>query len=103
MPPSRLPLAEPVATPASRQDNTFGPLLKPPLRSYLLANWICVQAGYNSTDHVVPADQVRDLWRHWGEPRMAWYAGSHLSFLREPDVRLLIDDTLRGSGLVLQR
>ncbi len=56
-----------------------------------------------TADHVVPADQVLDLWTHWGEPRMAWYAGSHLSFLREPGVRLLIDDTLRDSGLVLRR
>jgi hypothetical protein len=24
-----------------------------------------------TADHLVPADQVRDLWKHWGEPRMA--------------------------------
>ncbi|HTO55876.1 MAG TPA: hypothetical protein VMR50_20995 [Myxococcota bacterium] len=53
-----------------------------------------------TADHLVPADQVRDLWRHWGEPRIAWYAGSHLSFLREPEVRFLIDDALRVGGLV---
>ena len=48
-----------------------------------------------TADHLVPADQVRDLWRHWGEPRIAWYAGSHVSFPREPEVRFLIDDALR--------
>jgi len=53
-----------------------------------------------TADHLVPADQVRDLWRHWGEPRMAWYAGSHVSFLREPEVRFLIDDALRVGGLI---
>jgi dienelactone hydrolase len=53
-----------------------------------------------TADHLVPADQVRDLWRHWGEPRIAWYAGSHVSFLREPEVRFLIDDALRIGGLV---
>ncbi len=53
-----------------------------------------------TADHLVPADQVRDLWKHWGEPRMAWYPGSHLSFGREPQVRFLIDDALRHGGLV---
>ncbi|MEX2206505.1 MAG: hypothetical protein WEF50_09790 [Myxococcota bacterium] len=53
-----------------------------------------------TADHLVPADQVRDLWKHWGEPRIAWYPGSHLSFGREPQVRFLIDDALRHGGLV---
>lgn len=53
-----------------------------------------------TADHLVPADQVRDLWRHWSEPRIAWYAGSHISFLREPEVRFLIEDALRVGGLV---
>ncbi len=53
-----------------------------------------------TADHLVPADQVRDLWRHWGEPRIAWYAGSHVSFLREPEARFLIDDALRVGGLI---
>src|SRR5258706_4010597 len=53
-----------------------------------------------TADHLVPADQVRDLWRHWAEPRIAWYAGSHVSFLREPEVRFLIDDMLRIGGLL---
>ena len=56
-----------------------------------------------TADHLVPADQVRDLWKHWGEPRMAWYPGSHLSFSREPQVRFLIDDALRHGGLVPDR
>lgn len=56
-----------------------------------------------TADHLVPADQVRDLWKHWGEPRMAWYPGSHLSFSREPQVRFLIDDALRHGGLVPER
>jgi pimeloyl-ACP methyl ester carboxylesterase len=53
-----------------------------------------------TADHLVPADQVRDLWKHWGEPRIAWYSGSHVSFLREPEVRFLIDDALRVGGLI---
>jgi dienelactone hydrolase len=50
-------------------------------------------------DRLVPADQVRDLWRHWGEPRIEWYQGAHLTFPRHPRVRRLIDDALRESGL----
>jgi dienelactone hydrolase len=53
-----------------------------------------------TADHLVPADQVRDLWKHWGEPRIAWYPGTHLSFPREPQVRFLVDDALRLGGLV---
>ena len=56
-----------------------------------------------TADHLVPADQVRDLWKHWGEPRIAWYPGSHLSFGREPQVRFLIDDALRHGGLVREQ
>jgi len=56
-----------------------------------------------TADHLVPADQVRDLWKHWGEPRMAWYPGSHMSFAREPQVRFLIDDAMRHGGLVRER
>jgi dienelactone hydrolase len=52
-----------------------------------------------TADHLVPADQVRDLWKHWGEPRIAWYPGTHLSFPREPQVRFLVDDALRLGGL----
>jgi hypothetical protein len=46
-------------------------------------------------DRLVPPDQVRDLWRHWGEPRIAWYQGSHLTLGMHPEVRELIDSTLR--------
>ena len=55
-----------------------------------------------TADHLVPADQVRDLWKHWGEPRIAWYAGSHVSFPREPEVRFLVDDALRIGGLTAE-
>lgn len=51
-------------------------------------------------DRLVPADQVRDLWRHWGEPRIEWYQGGHLTFPRHPAVGRLIQDALRESGLV---
>jgi dienelactone hydrolase len=50
-------------------------------------------------DRLVPADQVRDLWRHWDRPRIVWYQGGHVTFRAHPDVRRLIEDTLRGAGV----
>jgi dienelactone hydrolase len=45
-------------------------------------------------DRLVPADQVRDLWRHWDEPRIEWYQGGHITFPRHPGVRRLIHDAV---------
>ena len=53
------------------------------------------------SDLLVPPDQVRDLWRHWGRPRSVWYQGSHISFRLHPEVNALFLDTLRGAGLIL--
>jgi len=50
-------------------------------------------------DRLVPPDQVRDLWLHWGKPRIAWYAGSHLSFGWEPEVKALLRDALNETLL----
>ena len=50
-------------------------------------------------DRLVPAEQVRDLWRHWDRPRIEWYQGAHLTFPRHPAARALVDETLRESGL----
>jgi hypothetical protein len=51
-------------------------------------------------DRLVPPEQVLALYEHWGRPPMAWYQGGHLTFMREPGVRSLIEDTLRRVGLV---
>ena len=53
-----------------------------------------------SADQLVPPDQVRDLWRHWGKPKMHWYPGAHVTFGAHPSVRRFIDDAFRESGLV---
>jgi len=50
-------------------------------------------------DRLVPPDQVRDLWRHWDEPRIEWYQGAHLTFPRHPAVRRMVREALRDSGL----
>lgn len=50
-------------------------------------------------DQIVPPDQVRDLWRHWEEPRIAWYPGGHVTFRRHAGVEQLFGDALRESDL----
>ena len=52
-------------------------------------------------DRIVPADQVRDLWRHWEEPRIVWYPGGHVTFRAHRAVNRLVDDALHESGLAV--
>lgn len=52
-----------------------------------------------TADRLVPADQVRDLWEHWEQPRICWFEGSHMSYRFEAGVRELIVDALSESGL----
>jgi hypothetical protein len=54
-------------------------------------------------DRLVPADQVRDLWRHWGRPRIVWYQGAHVTFGLHPAVDEMIAEALRDAGLVAER
>jgi hypothetical protein len=54
-------------------------------------------------DRLVPPDQVRDLWLHWGRPAIEWYQGAHLTFSAHPRVRSLIGATLGGAGLTRER
>jgi dienelactone hydrolase len=54
-----------------------------------------------SADRLVPADQPRDLWRHWDEPRIEWYPGAHLTFRAHAPVRRLVVESLRGAGLAV--
>jgi len=50
-------------------------------------------------DRLVPADQIHDLWRHWDQPRIAWYPGSHMTFRLHPGVPKLVLTALVDSGL----
>ena len=50
-------------------------------------------------DRLVPADQVRDLWAHWGRPRIVWYQGGHVTFRLHREVRELVDGALAEAGL----
>jgi len=47
-----------------------------------------------------PVHQVHELWLHWDRPRIAWYAGSHMGFVRSRVVREFVSRALEESGLV---
>jgi hypothetical protein len=51
-------------------------------------------------DRLAPPDHALDLWRHWDEPRIGWYPGSHVSFVWERDVKTFLLDALRDAGLL---
>lgn len=51
-------------------------------------------------DRIVPAEQPRDLWRHWERPRIVWYQGAHVTFRAHPEVERLVMDALRESALI---
>lgn len=51
-------------------------------------------------DRLVPPDQPRDLWQHWGRPAIHWYQGAHVTFRAHPPVRALLEKTLRDAGVV---
>jgi hypothetical protein len=54
-------------------------------------------------DRLAPPEHAALLWRHWGRPRIAWYAGGHVSFLFEPAVKRLVRGALETSGFVQAR
>lgn len=45
-------------------------------------------------DGLAPAKQAHDLWRHWGQPRIIWYQGGHVSFLIEGEVQSFVTEAL---------
>ncbi len=54
-------------------------------------------------DQLTSPDHTHDLWHHWERPRVAWYHGSHVSFLWEPAVKGLLEEAFRSSGLEAPR
>ena len=51
-------------------------------------------------DRVVPPTEADSLWRHWGRPRIGWYQGAHGRFLRAPQARRVLEDTLHAAGML---
>lgn len=52
-----------------------------------------------TADQLIAPEQPLALWRHWGEPALQWYDGSHLSVRHEVDVGPFIDRALAESGM----
>jgi hypothetical protein len=69
------------------------PLAMPPLVPF---RGRAIFAG--TADRVVPPVEAVALWRHWGEPRLAWYGGTHRDFLRTPEGRETLLATLDAVG-----
>jgi hypothetical protein len=80
---------------ASRALRVVSPLAVRPLvpreRRYLYAG---------VADRLAAPEHALELWRHWDEPRLAWYQGSHMSFLWEQSVTALVREALVESGLL---
>jgi predicted esterase YcpF (UPF0227 family) len=51
-------------------------------------------------DRVVPATEAESLWRHWEEPRIVWYQGTHRAFLGTAEGRTLVATALREADVV---
>jgi hypothetical protein len=49
-------------------------------------------------DQVTTARQAERLWEHWGNPRMRWFSGGHVSFYWSSAVANFVDFALRESG-----
>jgi len=70
-----------------------------------LARRVPVERCYlfaGAADALAPRAQVLDLWRHWGEPRLAWYEGGHVTFLFEQEVHRFVTTALRETGLAVR-
>lgn len=68
-----------MAPPLSAADMTAAYRLHCPL-TYPLAlarERVLIIAGRG--DRIVPPEQPAALWRHWGEPAIHWYSGSHVA------------------------
>lgn len=46
--------------------------------------------------------QAWNLWRHWEEPPIVWYPGSHIGFVWSRTVRDFVPSALRRAGLTAQ-
>ncbi len=82
----------------SQVQRVVSPLAAPPLvdrgRLFLFAG-----VG----DRMSTPAQARLLWEHWGRPRMAWYPGSHTSFVWSADVARFLHASLLRTGFIDRR
>ena len=53
-------------------------------------------------DRLAPATQATALWRHWREPRIAWYPGNHVGYLWSRNVARFLGDVLTEAGFAVK-
>ncbi len=79
-------------------------LLKPvsplEMQSQLPVNTRAIIAG--SHDRIVPLAPIVKLHEHWGDCRINWYPGTHLSVRREAIVSQWLQDIWQSHGLLAQ-
>lgn len=51
-------------------------------------------------DRIVPPEHPHALWRHWGEPRVHWFSGGHLSPFGRGGMVAAVLDHLSTLGIV---
>jgi hypothetical protein len=52
-----------------------------------------------SADRLIPREQPRALWEHWGRPALHWFPGTHQVWIGRRDVRMRLDAHLRATLL----
>lgn len=50
-------------------------------------------------DRIVPPEHPAALWRHWGEPRIHWFSGGHLTPFGRARVARAVLDHLQSVGI----
>lgn len=51
-------------------------------------------------DRMATPDQARDLWEHWDCPRIAWFAGGHVTYLASRQVDRFVERSLGRAGFI---
>jgi hypothetical protein len=51
-------------------------------------------------DRIVPPEHPHALWRHWGEPRIHWFSGSHLAPFGRERIVAAAADHLKQIGIL---
>jgi len=54
-------------------------------------------------DRMSTPGQAHRLWKHWGEPKVLWYEGSHLTFLWSGQVSRFLESALADAGWIEPR
>jgi hypothetical protein len=81
--------------PLSRLYSVISPLAWP---SLVPSERTFMYAGVG--DRMSTPGQAARLWHHWGEPKILWYEGSHLTFLWSGRVSRFLEESLADAGWI---